>query len=168
MNLQASLAHYNALKQRLLEAFPELAEDEQTLLDTLEGQADLQEALAEVICSALHDEELAAAMDSLVAKMKERKARFQARSEKKREIVAHVMESAGLKKIEAPVATISLRAVPPSVLISDENLLPDRFRKTKTVVTPDKIAIKEMLEAGKEVPGATLSNGGSTLSVRTK
>jgi hypothetical protein len=48
-------------------------------------------------------------------------------------------------------------------MITDEDALPDEF--CTTVRKPDKKSIKAALEDG-ELPGAMLSNGGMTLSVR--
>ena len=53
---------------------------------------------------------------------------------------------------------------PQSVEIVDEGLLPEEFfRITKT---PNKTLIGEKLKAGEDVPGAQLSNGGESLTIR--
>ena len=51
--LETNLALHTELRRRLLEAEPDL--DETTLLDTLEGLTDLNEAIAELVRSALVD-----------------------------------------------------------------------------------------------------------------
>ena len=62
LNLEHS--RYTELRRRLIEADPEI--DETTLLDTLEGATNLNEALGEVIRAALEEETLA---DSLRDRM---------------------------------------------------------------------------------------------------
>ena len=53
MTILQSLTNFAELRRRLLEAEPDL--DETTLLDTLEGMTDLNEAIAELVRSALLD-----------------------------------------------------------------------------------------------------------------
>lgn len=155
------------IKSRLLETFPELAEDEQALMDTLEGLTDFNELAERVIASALNDDALAVALKARQADMSERCGRFEARSKAKRAAVATAMETVGVKKIEAPECTISLRAVAPKVVITDETKLPETYWVETVMRRPDKDAIKDDLKVG-PVLGATLSNGSITLAIRTK
>lgn len=167
MNVQAHLSHYKAMKERLLVAFPELAEDESALLDTLEGATDLDTALVALFESAELDKLLAASLKERIGAMQERLARLSDREKRKRTIIAETMESAGLKKIEAASVTLSIRPSPAAVVITDEAAIPAEFWREKITKSPDKTAIKDALAKG-EVPGAHLSNGGISLSARTK
>ena len=155
------------IKAKLLETFPELAEDEQALMDTLEGLTDFNEIAERVIASALNDDALAVALKARQADMAERCGRLEARSKAKRAAVASAMETAGVKKIEAPECTISLRAVAPKVVITDESKLPGTYWVETIMRRPDRDSIKEALKGG-DVPGAEMTNGGITLAVRTK
>lgn len=82
-----------------------------------------------------------------------------------RALAMKLLYVADVEKLTLPEATYSMRAVPPAVVILDEDQLPDAACKFTRV--PDKTAIKSMLDVG-EVPGATMSNGGRTLSIRVK
>ncbi len=44
-----------------------------------------------------------------------------------------------------------------AVKIEREDLLPESYKRTKTIVEPDKIIIKQDLKGGIEVPGASLA-----------
>lgn len=156
-------AHQRAL---LLEAFPELAEDTLALADTLDGMSMLPDMLASIITAALDDETMADAITSRVKDMHERRDRFFRRAGKRREMAQTLMEHAGMPKLERPEFTASLRNVPPGVVITDEAALPDAFMKISK--SPSKTAIKDALLAGQDVPGAALSNGGRSITVRTK
>ncbi|CAK0763906.1 Viral Gp157 protein [Gammaproteobacteria bacterium] len=70
------------------------------------------------------------------------------------------MQTAGLKKIKSPdgLFTLSIRKNPPSVTIDDQNMIPDRFIRTITEVSVDKVALREELKI-REVPGARLEVG---------
>ena len=59
------------------------------------------------------------------------------------------------KKADVPSAQIRWRKSV-TVSIPDENMIPLRFMKQVITTKPDKLAIKELLKAGKTVPGASL------------
>ena len=70
-----------------------------------------------------------------------------------------------LRKLELPTATLSIKAVPAKAEITDEALLPSKFFKAQDPKL-DKKAVLDALKAKEDVPGAVLSNGGETLSIR--
>lgn len=163
----ASVNEYRLTKERLLAVFPDLAEDEQTLLDTLEGETSLQEQVVALMRSADGDRILALGIKERMTELAARLSRIEGRHDRKRELVASAMAAADLKKIEAPDWTLSLRRIPPSVVIQNEDEIPDAYKKAKITVTVDKAALKAALETG-PILGAVMSNGGVGLSVRNK
>lgn len=167
-NLNTLLAIRAQIMERLLAQYPELKEDQDALLDTLEGLSDFNDYLIEIFESSRTDLFSVEAIGYRITELKERQERLLAREKAKRSLIGWAMGEAGLKKIEAPSVTLSLRNVPPSVQITDEALIPPSLVKVKEVRSPDKAAIKERLEAGDVIPGAELSNGSVTLSARTK
>lgn len=168
--LATALAHRAYLKEQLLVQFPDLAEDERALLDTLDGESKLDDMLAEVMRSSEDDAMLVAGIKERMTELNERKARLERRVEAKREIVCRTMDKANLQKIERPDFTLSLRKSPPAVLITDEKLIPDDYliHPEPPAPKPDKAGIAVALKGGKEVPGATLSNGNVGLQIRKK
>ena len=166
LDLKTSAHNAGFLKDQLLAAYPELAEDEQAFLDTLDGLTDLSEIVALFIKSADDDIALADGCKTRASEISERKARFLARADTKKRLVLEALEKAGMKKIERPEFTVSIRAVPPSVVIENDAIIPPDYQRITTTVAPDKAAIKDALSSGQDVPGAKLSNGGSTLSIR--
>jgi Siphovirus Gp157 len=164
-DLRHGLAEYQYLRGQLQAEFPEA--DEETLRDTLEGLSSLPEALAAVVRSYLDDLALAAALGIRIGDMQERLARFEHRADKKRELVTSAMERASLKKLAEPDFTVSLRAVPPSVVVIDEALIPQDYWKPQPPRL-DRQSISAALKSGSGIPGAALSNSQMTISVRTK
>jgi hypothetical protein len=71
---------------------------------------------------------------------------------------------AQIKKRETPAGTISLRTVPPSVIVQEEADIPTQFWKPQPPAL-DKKALLDFLKNGNKVPGATLSNGSVTTSI---
>jgi len=164
-NLLHGLAEYQYLRERLKTVFPEV--DEDALYDTLEGLSTLPEALASVVRSYLDDLDLAAALGMRISDMQERLSRFEQRADKKREVVASVMERANIKKLAQPDFTVSLRAMPPSVVVVDEAQIPQDYWKPQAPRL-DRQGISAVLKSGYAIPGAALSNPQMTISVRTK
>ncbi len=112
------LSNHRYLRERLKAEFPEA--EEETLLDTLEGMTRLTDMLAEVLRSCLEDQSFSSALKARVADMQARVGRFEERGRKKRELVAAVMEDAGLKKLVEPDFTVSLRPARAPLVIIDE------------------------------------------------
>jgi hypothetical protein len=166
MNLTALTEQYRRYRDELLAEHPDLAEDGETLADTLEGISDLPDFIAKFIRNARRDEAFSDGLAVLIKDEQERKSRLQARADKYRRIAQWLMESIEMGKIEQPDFIASIRNVPPKVEVTDEAALPDQY--VRIVRSPDKTAIKADLVAGKNVPGATLGNGSVTLSVRSK
>ena len=121
------LAEYEYLREQLQAEYQEA--DAETTQDTLEGISSLPEALAAFVRSYLNDIALCAALGLRIGEMQERLHRIEHRADKKRMTVTSVMERANIKKLAEPDFTASLRAVPPSLLVSDEQVIPEGFWK---------------------------------------
>lgn len=164
LQVRTALQDHEDLKVRLRALYGD--NDEDLILDTLEGQTDLVELIVQMERARQRDERLVQGIKEWAAELSTRQARIQARADKIRDLIMETMERSGRKKIEAPDFTISLRNVPPKVIVSDEDAIPDQYLKVKTTVSPDKAAIKDALDRGEEVPGCSLSNGGQGIAVR--
>ncbi len=163
--LDHELAHHEYLRQLREEKFPDI--DEETLLDTLEGITDLHEMIAEVIRSRQDDLAFIAAVKSRISDMQARLARLDQRATTKKEIVASVLERAGIKKITEADFTLSLRSTNPPLVVIEEKQIPEEFWKPQPPKL-DRQGLLSALKGGLDVPGVTLGNGGVTISVRTK
>ena len=150
--------------QTLLEQFPQLKDDQELLTDMLEGQTDFNE----IIATLAKDIKLAKAnvdgIKEVAKELKERQSRFEAKEEFCRSLIHKLMDAAGVKKLTLPVATVNITNVSPSVMILDEAAIPDAFMRIKK--EPNKTAIKAAMETGQSVPGAVMSNGSTTISIR--
>lgn len=151
----------------LISEFPELQEDTLALADTLDGISMLPDVLASLLRSAIEDEAIADALTNVIIKAnQERRDRFERRAAKRRQMVQALMEHAGMTKLERPDLTASIRNIPAGVIITDEAALPDNMVRISR--SPDKTAIKNALNAGEAIPGATLGNGHTSLTIRTR
>lgn len=134
--------------------------------DIIAGATNFYEFLGHMVERLQEAEALEVGMKHRLDELKQRKDRYAKRQESLRSSIQKAMEIAGETKAELPAATISMRAVKPSVIILDEDNIPDSFVKMKRV--PDKTAIGAALSNGFLVNGATMSNGGQTISIRVK
>lgn len=88
--------------------------------------------------------------------MAEREARLDRRVSYLTSYLQSNMERCGIHEISCPYFVVKLKKCPISVDISNENEIPDDYKKVKSVVSVDKMKIKEEILAGVIIPGATL------------
>jgi len=162
--LDVEVRRHKAIRERLLIEDTDI--DEQTLADTTEGLTDLHELLAAFVRGALEDEALADALKKRMEEMANRLDRFQTRAERRRQLVRDVMLETDVKKLQMPDFTASLRNAPPHVVVIDEKLIPETFWESRPHLR--KRELLEALKDGAQVEGASLSNPGMSLSVRTR
>lgn len=156
---------YSTLRKRLLEIEPDL--DETTLNDTLEGMTNLHDAIEEIVRSALLDEAMAAGLRARQDELKSRLARLENRASKKRNIARDAMTEHEIRKIAAPDFTLSLRNSSPSVIVSDEEKIPEKYWDAQPPKL-NKRAILDDLKNGLSIAGTNLSNSPLSLSIRRK
>jgi len=145
---------------------PAIWDDEELLVDMLEGETNLHEFLAVVVGRFREAEAFAEGIGELMSDMKVRRERFEQRGEAYRMLAFRLMTQAEVRKLELPAATLSIRAGQPKVIITDETRLPPDCVRVRT--EPDKVAIREHLARGEPVAGAELSNSEPVLAVRVK
>ena len=163
--LTSSAIHYRAIRDRIRNLDP--THDDQTLADTVEGLTDLHEILQAVIRAALVDAALVSGLKTRVAEMEDRRQRLEDRASKRRQIAKEVMTELGIKKLEAPDFTASVRAGVPSLVVLEESEIPSIYWEPRDPKL-DRATLIADLKLGRAVGGATLSNPEPVLSVRTR
>jgi len=142
-----------------------IGDDEQAQADAVEGETNLHEAIGDAMKRIVELDALMNGISSIIDNAKDRGDRFEAQRNRIREAIGMAMEAGGLRKLELPLGTISLKAVPPKVEITDESSVPAKFWKPSDPRL-DKRAVMEALKDKQDVPGAMLSNGGVTIQMR--
>lgn len=144
-----------------------LGDDDELKESTVEGETNLYEAINAALGRIVELNGHIESLEAMASSLKERSSRFDRQSALIRSAIQMAMEIGEVRKLESPLATLSLRAVPPAVQIIAEADIPAKFWKP---VDPklDKKALLAALKDGERVPGATLDNGGQTLSIRSK
>ncbi len=162
--ISQELAHHQYLLEKLRADFPDA--DEQTLADTVDGLTNLTEMLGAVVRSQLDDQALASALRVRIAAMQERLSRLESGAAKKRSLVTSVMERAHVMKLMEADFTASLRATQAPLILTDEANIPSDYWRPQPPKL-DRQGLIRALKAGHTILGATLGNGGLTISVRT-
>jgi len=146
---------------------PELLEDDESWLASLESETDFTDLLTNIVERIDDTKAMVVGTKDRFEELKARKDRFEHRIEMLRGLLFNLMQAADVAKVELPIATLSLRAGQQQLIGEpDPFFLPEHFRKT--VVTADRTKIKEALKAGESVEGCELSNSPPSLSIRVK
>ena len=84
-----------------------------------------------------------------------------------KEMVLQIMRDTNTKKLEGKIGTLKRQNAGGNVGVDilQPDLLPESFKRTKTVVEPDMGKIREALESGVGVPGCRLRERGEFLRV---
>jgi hypothetical protein len=142
------------------------SDDEQLKLDTLEGQTDLFEITRYLLGKVEEDEGVISALAEQISDRQARKQSAENRIKRRREAMMALIQAAKLEKLTLPEATLSVRAVAPKPLVTDEAAVPDEY--CKVIRKPDLTAIKAGMESGAVISGVSTDNGGYSLTVRRK
>ena len=139
-------------------------DDQETFLDTLDGETDamdlLEAMLLEYAAAGAREEGCKKAARMFT----DRSKRATGLQEMLRSQMQRLLVAMGQRKVLHPLGTVSIRKGTKSVIITAPEDVPTQMCRVKT--EPDKTAIKASLEAGEKVPGAQLTTGPDSLSVR--
>lgn len=133
--------------------------DEQTILDTLEGDSVAIQKKIEDYCYVIRN------MESLPAELKAEEQRLAIRRKVYENRVEHIknwlltnMQAANITRIETTAFTIAIQANPPAVVVDDESVINEDYWRQPEPPPPvlDKKAIAQAIKDGKTVYGAHL------------
>lgn len=85
--------------------------------------------------------------------------------ERLKEYTIYCMEQLGNKKLDTNLGKISLRKKPASLIITDEDKIPNEYKLIEQIVKIDKARIKKDLKE-KVVDGVELVESGNSLSIK--
>jgi len=135
----------------------ELDFDEVTIADTLEGESTAIQAKIEDYAFVIRNmEALPDAIKAEEKRLADRRKAIEKRVEHIKNWLLVNMQQAGISKIESPVFTVALQNNPASVIIDDESLIDDGFKRLPEPLplVVDKNLIKAAIDAGQVVEGA--------------
>ncbi len=143
-----------------------LATDDDDLRhDMIEGETDLFEAIEAALAEIDECDVMAEGIAAKISQFQERKSRADARAVRLRGLIEQAMAIAELSSVKLCSATLTIKAVPPKPVYVDESLIPSAYWKQPEPVL-DRKKVLEDLKANVEIPGASLSNGTTSLQIR--
>lgn len=156
-----------AMQTKIIEQGGELLEGDLESLKKWEAAIEIK---AENICHVLLKMEHEATYYEDLAKAARARAETLSKTDKRlRAYLISAMQATGTKQIKqnGGLFTISLVDGRANAKIDDQNQLPHDMVDIVEVVKPKTTEIKKALEAGKEVPGASLEYGAPYLMIRS-
>ena len=138
--------------------------DEKTINDTKESVELLLEEKSEQLELILKELETKEEKCKEIADFYARKAKY-ANEKKKilKELILEAMRKLGAKKIETVTGTFTIRNNTPSLIIEDENLIPQKFITHISSIKIEKNEIKNEIKKGIKIPGVHLESTQSLL-----
>jgi hypothetical protein len=154
--------------QTLLSGLKDLiGDDEAFAADVIEGQTDFVEVVNALVLDHGADKAAVAGLKSFIDTLKARKERLEYRIERRRELLLRAFQTAGIKgPLRCAAGSVGTSNTPPKAIETDAMKIPDEFWKTPEPELNRK-ALLAALNEGRKIPGAELSNGGVSLSIRT-
>lgn len=164
--VMSELGRQTIAVKELIDALKQYDDDE-LIADSIEGQTTFGECVDAVLVAMDDDEVIVAGIKDRIGVLSERQARIERRIKARRAALEAAFLIADLPKYESALATVSQKAMPAKMIITDESLIPAAYWKTGDPKL-DKKALMAALKDSEHVPGATLDNGGRTIQIRVK
>lgn len=143
--LEGELKKRETIKDQILAMCPELAEDDQALMDTLDGETNVDEILVAMARAVKEREAAAEACKKLVTTYKARVDRHESVAESLRKAIIWGMERAGKAKLKHAHVSLSWRPLEDKVQIvsKEPEIAPPEYVSEKTVkfFDPEKISL---------------------------
>jgi hypothetical protein len=168
-NIMSNLSLYN-ITNKFTELMSkaeegELTEEEYNTLGE-ELAIELQNKSAGIIGYIQNEEALIDAIDNQIKRLQDLKKSKQNKLDKFKEYTKDNMNKLEIPKIETELGILSVNKSPISVEITDEDRIPEKYKKIIQTIKIDKVAIKKDIEAGNDIDGAQLSSGNTYLKIK--
>lgn len=163
------LNRYQMMKAQLLEMCPDLADDEEALLDTLDGESDLPEVLTRLARAAVYRETQAKAMKDLLERYTGRKKAHERAAFVLREAVKAAMVDAKRKNLKVADVTLSVKELPNKIEIApgiDVEMLPDEYIRETVVKSIDMEKVETAIENGVDLDFVIIHIDRHSLTIR--
>ena len=155
---------------KIANSFAELANSDlpaEMIGDTLEGiEGEMEMKVEQCLAIIKNEQAYSAALRKEAAKFDERARQAESRVERLKTYISESLSTTGKSTLKAGVHQVTVRSGSKSVEITNVDDIPVDFVKYDTTVTPDKAAIKKQIEAGFQVPGATIKIGKPSLIIK--
>jgi ABC-type transporter Mla subunit MlaD len=126
-DMAKEMAAAAALKDQLKAVLGDTDDDAATLRDTIEGETDLLETVDAVLSQIGQDIARCEGLDKFKTTLEARAHRLKTRVETMRTMLTNTLDIIEQKKLERPLATVTLKAVAPKLNLVDEAAVPSPY-----------------------------------------
>jgi len=169
---QHRLLRQTEAAKRLVSSLKEAgeADDAELVADMIEGETSLPEAIEAALSEIDECEVIIAGLKAKEQAFETRRKAAETRADRIRALIEQAMLATDQPTLRLTTATVSLRKIAPALVVTNEADIPARFWVEQERPAPklDKKALAEAVKNNEPIPGATLDNGGFSLSVRRK
>jgi hypothetical protein len=149
--------------QLLLEQNPDLREDHDAFLMSLESETELIELLTQLVKRIGETEAYMEGTKDYIGKLRARMDDMDRWTTGWRRMIFQLMQSADAKSLMLPIGRrVVIQRGQQKVVVVDESRIPQEFKRWE----PNLKEIKQALKQGTQVPGCTLSNAEPVLAIR--
>lgn len=165
--LEAATALAAAIREQLLEEFPELRDDKELWRDTLDGETSVLDQVKEWLNSARWCRARAESAWRIADEAGDFAQRYDDKEARIRQAASRVMEELGIDYLPGDAWNAHLQSEPAKLVGEiDPYTLPDEFVEVKVTKRVKRRALLEALKAGRQIDGVSWSNGGRHLVIR--
>lgn len=100
-------------------------------------------------------------VDNEIKRLQARKKSFLSQLESLKYRISSAFELLNIDKLKTALFTIGFRQSSSVVIDCPIEALPDNYIRTKTTIEADKIALKDAIKSGKEIPGVSIKQNKS-------
>jgi hypothetical protein len=192
-NLETTLRRETEAAKAVLEGIRLIIgpDDADLVSNTVEGETDLLSSIDMALAEIDETEVLISGLKEKEGQFFARRRAMEERAKRFRALIEQAMAITELARLRRPAATLSLRSLPPDVVVLNEADVPSEFFVPQPPPPPklNKAALKEALKTLREkvegvsalsdpeeraqalaalpmIPGATLNNGSVSLQIR--
>lgn len=141
-------------------------EDVDAFWDTLDGETDIMELVGKTIEAIVETDAQDDAVSAIIERYQSRRSAIAARKGALMQNLKTILLATGEQKLPHALGTVYTRKGSTSVTITDLEAIPTQL--CRITRTPDKAAIKKLLDAGEKIDGAELTTGPDNVSLRMK
>jgi len=154
----ASLYEIAGMYRSILEMEPDNDEEYGAMMTALdEVQAELTEKADNIVRYIRNLSAEAEALKAEEAALYKKRRAVENKAERLKAYLAAQMTLCGLKELKAGLFKLRFQPTAPAISIVDESAVPEKFHRVKVEI--DKLAIRDALKNGEEVPGIEVQRG---------
>lgn len=137
------------------------------IADTLEGiQGEFEDKVENILKLIKNEQAYAASLRAEAKSFSDRANALEKRIKSLKSYLVSSLDVAGLKSVRAGIMSVTLLPPRRSIEFTDKAKIPIDYVEYETIIKPDGLAIKKLLEAGQEVPGCELKTGKPSLLIK--